>query len=165
MRHSILREGVIAGVIGATSVALWFLVIDTIGGRPFLTPITLGRGLVNFFGAGAGSDVGQVALYTLFHYAAFILVGFIAVAIVHIAERQPAILAGALMLFVAFEIGFYALSSALAVLPNFNGPMSWVAVAVGNLVAAVTMGIYLWKTHPALGRGLAYALSGQEPPD
>jgi hypothetical protein len=28
-RHNLAREGVIAGAIGATGVALWFLIVDT----------------------------------------------------------------------------------------------------------------------------------------
>ena len=31
--HSIVREGVIAGFLGATAVAVWFFVVDLIGGR------------------------------------------------------------------------------------------------------------------------------------
>ena len=38
----ILREGFIAGLIGAGAVALWFLIVDTIAGRPFFTPAMLG---------------------------------------------------------------------------------------------------------------------------
>jgi hypothetical protein len=165
MRNSILREGVIAGVLGATSVALWFLAVDTFAGRPLFTPSVLGRGLLHMFGADPIGAFPAVLLYTAFHYAAFVLVGLVAAWIVDMAEREPSILAGALMLFVAFEIGFYALSSALAVLPNFRGPMFWFAVAAGNLVSAATMGVYLWRAHPALGRELAMALSGHERKD
>ena len=38
----ILREGFIAGLIGAGAVALWFLIVDMIAGRPFFTPAMLG---------------------------------------------------------------------------------------------------------------------------
>ena len=33
-----LREGVIAGLIGAALVAVWFLIYDAASGRPFRTP-------------------------------------------------------------------------------------------------------------------------------
>ena len=45
MRHTILRDGIVAGVLGATAVAAWFFLVDLILGRPFYTPIGLGRGL------------------------------------------------------------------------------------------------------------------------
>ena len=48
--HSIVREGLIAGFLGATAVAVWFFVVDLIGGRPLFTPNALGEGLLSIFG-------------------------------------------------------------------------------------------------------------------
>src|SRR6266705_427846 len=45
--HNFLREGVITGCIGATAIALWFLIVDTIAGHPFYTPIFLGMCVVS----------------------------------------------------------------------------------------------------------------------
>ena len=39
-----LREGVIAGLIGAALVAVWFLIYDAASGRPFRTPRRGGPG-------------------------------------------------------------------------------------------------------------------------
>ncbi len=50
MRHSIARDGIVAGVLGATAVALWFLGVDMIYATPFTTPAGLGRGLLRLFG-------------------------------------------------------------------------------------------------------------------
>ena len=50
MRHTIARDGIVAGILGATAVALWFLGVDTIAGHPFATPAALGRGLVGILG-------------------------------------------------------------------------------------------------------------------
>src|SRR5688572_11989843 len=105
-RHSALREGIIAGVLGATSVAIWFLIVDAISGRPFYTPTVLGEGLLGIFGpAGSEGAFVHVAFYTLFHYAAFCAVGIIGTVVIHHAEIEPAILAGLLILFVAFAPG------------------------------------------------------------
>ena len=54
-QHSVLREGVVAGLIGAAVVAVWFFAYDTARGTPFLTPALLGTGIVfslvmGFFG-------------------------------------------------------------------------------------------------------------------
>jgi fatty acid desaturase len=48
---AIAREGVTAGVLGVGAVAIWFLVTDTLAGRPFYTPATLGARF--FQGTGA----------------------------------------------------------------------------------------------------------------
>jgi hypothetical protein len=162
MRHSIVRDGVVAGVLGATAVALWFLGVDTIYAHPLATPTALGRGLLRVLGppGGEGAMVFVVA-YTIFHYVAFILAGLLVSIVVHWAQSSPTVLAGAMILFVIFEIGFYGLSSALQESP-FLGALGWGAVATGNLIAALVMGGYMWRTHPELKSELEYALNGRE---
>ena len=160
MRHTIARDGIVAGILGATAVALWFLGLDVIYRHAFATPEALGRGLLRILGPrGSEGTAVFVTVYTIFHYAAFIAAGLLVAVIVHFAEREPGVLAGAMMLFVAFEIGFYALSSALSASPMF-GVLGWAQVATGNLIAAIVMGTYMWRTHPGLGRELKHALSG-----
>ena len=158
MRHSIVRDGIIAGFLGATAVAVVFFVIDVIFRSAFYTPLGLGRGLLTAFGpTHKYSPATIVIAYTIFHYAAFVGVAWIASVIVHAARRQPAILAGAFILLVAIEFGIYFLSAALAQSPFF-GTLTWVEVAAGILIAAVVMGVYLWKTHPDLVHNLDRAL-------
>ena len=168
-RRSVIREGIAAGVLGATAVALWFLVVDVVAGRPFGTPEALGRGLLGIFGrerAGVTDSGGDpvalvVTVYTIFHYLAFIVVGIIAAAIVRAGEREPSLLAGALILFVAIEIGFYGLTALLAQ-TDALGTLAWYQIGLANLVAAIVMGVYLWRRNPALGRDLDHALGGRE---
>lgn len=162
MRRSIVRDGVVAGILGATAVAIWFLGIDLIYSHAFATPAALGRGVLRFFGPpGSEGDTIFVIVYTIFHYAAFIGAGLLVSVIVHWAQTQPTVLAGAMMLFVAFEIGFYGLSSALSESP-FLGTLGWAQVGTGNLIAALVMGTYMWRTHPELRGELRYALGGRE---
>ena len=162
MRHSIVRDGVVAGVLGATAVALWFLGIDSLYATPLATPAGLGRGLLRLFGPpGNEGMVTYVVAYTIFHYFAFILAGLLVSIVVYWAKSSPTVLAGALILFVVFEIGFYGISAALEQSP-FLGALGWGAVAMGNLVAALVMGTYMWRTHPELKHELAWALSGGE---
>jgi hypothetical protein len=162
MRHSIVRDGVVAGVLGATAVALWFLGVDTIYAHPLATPTALGRGLLRVLGPpGSEGTMVFVVAYTIFHYVAFILAGLLVSIVVYWAQSSPTVLAGAMILFVIFEIGFYGLSSALQESP-FLGALGWGAVATGNLIAALVMGGYMWRTHPELKGELEYALNGRE---
>ncbi|HEU4585424.1 MAG TPA: hypothetical protein VFR95_06720 [Gemmatimonadaceae bacterium] len=160
--RSIARDGITAGVIGATAVAVWFLIIDTIAGHPLHTPLVLGTALFSVLGPlGSEGSVVHILAYTVFHYAAFIVVGIIAAAIIHWADREPTVLAGLLILFVSFEVGFYGLTALLAeFLPI--GTLAWYQVAAGNLIAAVLMGTYLWRTNPALREHFVEALDGRE---
>jgi hypothetical protein len=162
MRHKLIQDGVVAGILGATAVAVWFLILDVAFGKPLATPAALGQGLLSITGDATHVPMlVLVALYTVFHYAAFIGAGLLVSVIVHWAQTQPSVLAGAMMLFVAFEIGFYGLSAALRESP-FLGVLGWAQVATGNLVAAVVMGVYMWRTHPELKQELEHALGGAE---
>ena len=156
--HSIVREGLIAGFLGATAVAVWFFVVDLIGGRLLFTPNILGEGLLSVFGRSPEPRALNIIGYTIFHYAAFSLVGMLAVVLVHAGERIPSVLAGSMILFVAIELGFYGLVALLqqTVLGNF----AWYQILAGNLLAALLMGTYLWRSHPAMREGLVRALEG-----
>jgi hypothetical protein len=159
--HNVFREGFIAGVIGATSVALWFLFVDLVAAHPFYTPEVLGRSLLSVLGPDRGdSTMMVVSIYTIFHYAAFILSGIIATAIIHAGRQQSAVLAGALILFVAFELGFYGLTALLS--ESALGSLAWYQIGAANLIATLLMGAYLWRIHPSLGRRLDFALGGRE---
>jgi hypothetical protein len=136
--------------------------VDIIYATPFATPAGLGRGLLRLFGPpGSEGTATFVVAYTIFHYVAFILAGLLVSIVVHWARTSPTVLAGALILFVIFEIGFWGISSALEQSPLL-GALGWGAVAVGNLIAAIVMGFYMWRTHPELKHELAWALSGGE---
>lgn len=159
----VYRQGVTAGVIGATAVALWFLLVDTIAGRPFFTPSLLGHALVSFFTSAESSEALSEQLtifyYTVFHYGAFCVAGIIVSVVVRMAEKQPSILGGFFVLFIAFEIGFHGMV-ALLQQTTALGALAWYQIMLGNLVAAVAMGTYLWRTHPELREELKHALDG-----
>lgn len=159
--HGTVREGIIAGAIGAVGVAIWFLILDTIAGQPLYTPAALGEAFTSVLWP--EQDPGfllNAALYTVFHFVAFGVVGIIVVAIVHGSRRQPAILAGLLILFVAFEVGFYGLTYVLSLWAPLEG-IAWYQVGAANLLAAVLMGRYLWQRHPEVSRQLDEVLSGR----
>lgn len=148
--NRIIREGMIAGAIGAASVAIWFLVIDLIAGRILYTPAALGSAV--FLQAESPETIsmsaGIIAGYTVFHVLGFIAVGVLAAAIVLRAEAEPSLLLGAVLLFVtleAFAIGLIAILAAWLL-----DTIGWWTVAAANLIAAVAMGTYLWRAHPAL---------------
>jgi len=162
--HSTLREGTFAGVLGATVVAVWFLIVDVIAGQPLHTPRALGTALFSILGPlGFESPSVYVIAYTVVHYVLFILAGLIATAVIHASQREPTVLAGAFVLFIVLEIAFYGFVSLLA--NTLLRELAWYNVAIGNLLAAVVMGTYLWRRHPALGANLSYSLSGKERPD
>ncbi len=160
-RHNVYREGFIAGIIGATAVAIWFFFLDLIAAHPLYTPEIMGRTFLSILGPDRGdSRMVAVAFYTVLHYAVFVFVGIVATAIIHASQKRTTILAGALILFVIFQIGFYILTALVAESPL--GALAWYQVFAANLIATVLMGTYLWRSHPNLGRRLDLALGGRE---
>jgi hypothetical protein len=161
-RHSVIREGLIAGVVGAGAVAVWFLILNGLTGRPLLyTPMVLGRGLFIILGPfGSENPTAHIVTYTVFHFAAFALVGILLSLIVHRAERQPSILALLLVLFVVTEMAFYGLTAILSD-ESVLGGMAWWEIGAANLLAALLMGAYMWRLHPALRQEFAHALGGE----
>lgn len=150
LRNRVVREGIIAGLLGATTVAIWFLIVDAATHRPLFTPEALGSAL--FYGAHAVSevhrDVATAAGYTLVHYAAFIAAGIVAAAIFRGIEESPPLFLALILLFVTFETFFVGL---VAIAANWIlGAVAWWTIAVGNLMSAAVMGIYLWRAHPML---------------
>lgn len=162
-QHSSVREGLIAGVLGATTVAIWFLIVDVISGHALYTPNLLGRGLISVLGkppAMPDTMFVRVFAYTLFHYAAFALVGVIVAWIVHQSARTPAVLAGLLLMFVIFELGAYMVTSLFT--ESEFGSMAWYQIFIANLLATVVMGWYMVTRHPNLRRDLNAALAGED---
>jgi hypothetical protein len=161
-QHRIVREGVVAGLIGAITVAFWFLIFDSLRGQLFFTPGALGSAL--FLGVADISEM-QVSLltvggYTIVHCVAFVAVGLAASAIVVQAERFPPLLLAGVLIFVTFEAFFLGL---LAVMGEWLlGALGWVVIGFANLVATVAMALYLLSAHPKLRASLTQTMP---PPD
>jgi uncharacterized membrane protein YphA (DoxX/SURF4 family) len=164
--HPLLREGIIAGLIGALVIALWFGVLDVLTGRPFFTPATLGQGLLRSFGTIA-PDQGPVTFviaYTVFHFTAFMFVGLVASLIVALARYEPSILIGFAILFAVMELGIYGLVGLLEVATPL-GRHAWLQIMIGNVLAALAMGFYFWRMHGELEYELRHAFDPRQNED
>ena len=162
-RHNSVREGVYAGIIGATAIVVWFAIIDIVTGKPFHTPSILGAGLISVLGKPPmmpDTVMFHVFFYTIFHYVAFAVVGIVMAVIVHQSARTPAVLAGALIAFVAFQLGAIGFTTLLT--ETRLGGMAWYQIFLANLVATIMMFWYMWRRHPGLKSDLDRALTGTD---
>jgi hypothetical protein len=152
--RSVLREGIVAGLIGAAVVAVWFFVFDLLRGRPFLTPGVLGA--VVFYGPDTPRALepafGPIIGYTILHGLAFIAFGVIAASMMAASEREPALFIGFVILFACFEAFFFGVVGAMG--RSVQGTLVWWSVLVGNLLASVAMLWYFFRAHRALPRTL-----------
>ena len=160
-RQGIIREGIVTGIIGATAVALWFLIVDTVAGHPLYTPHVLGAGVFGVLGPPAGESMATyVIAYTIFHYVVFILAGIVLAAILWGSESNPALLAGLAVFIVVFQVGFFGFTALLSQWRAL-GDLAWYQVGAANLVALVLMGAYLVRRHPRAVSERGNALGGR----
>jgi hypothetical protein len=149
-QRSVLRDGIIAGVIGAAVVAVWFLLFDFARGKPLFTPALLGAAV--FYGAndptGLEIAAGPIIGYTVIHGLAFIAFGIVAASLIVAAEREPAIFVAFVILFAAFEALFFGAAGVLG--QSMIGALVWWAILVGNLLASIAMLWYFFAGHRAL---------------
>jgi hypothetical protein len=151
----IMLDGLFTGMIGALTVALWFLLLDVAAGRPLYTPALLGTVLLHGGEAAAqGVTVAplEVAAYTAFHFVVFLVVGIGLSYMMTLFERFPIVGFVLLVLFVCLQVGFFALDAALGA--QLLGRLRAWAVVAANLLASGTMAFYLWKRHPRIKEGL-----------
>jgi hypothetical protein len=161
----VVREGVLAGLVGAAVVAVWFLAVDLVQGTPLQTPAVLWAGLIQRvpYPAAVTPSVGAVLGYTAFHVTAFALFGIVAALLLAAAEGEPAMLLALLIFFAAFEVFFLALVTFLA--RPILGFLAWWEILVGNFVAAAAMLGFFFTRHrtlaqSVLGRGVRVLREG-----
>ncbi len=152
-----VREGIWAGLLGAAAVAVWFLVYDTAAGVPLRTPALLGAAL--FQGLREPSAV-QITLplvlqYTVVHGAAFVAFGIAAAGLLTLADRDPRLLFGLVMLFCCFEVFFAALLTILA--EWLLEAIPWWTILGGNLLAAMAMLGFFFREHRVTWREFLHA--------
>ena len=147
------QEGIVAGALGALTVAVWFLVIDMMHGHPFYTPTVLGTAL---FGRGVWPatlealppSFEMVAMFTWVHLLAFAVVGVVVARLIAMAERHPSLGFGFVLLFVILEACFTV--AVMIVAEPVLRALTWPAILVANLLAAAVMAGYFWLRHSTM---------------
>ncbi len=99
---TVVQDGVVAGLIGAATIAIWFLVVDTINGRPLYTPTVLGTAIL--------------FLFVLFEFGFVAAAMLLAEPVLH-ALAWPAILVANLLAAAAMAIYFRRRHSGMRIEP------------------------------------------------
>ena len=146
----IVGDGISAGLIGASAVALWFLVVDAALREPLFTPSLVASALLKGVPAGEphGIDLTMVAAFTALHSLAFIAFGIVVAWVVDLFEHTPDLPLIAIGVFLALEGGFVVASKLLV--PDVAATIGHGFIVAGNVFAAVGMSFYLrdWQRHP-----------------
>lgn len=162
--HSTVREGLVAGFLGAAIVAAWYFVFDLAQGRPFRTPNVLGKVFFRGDLQPGGTEIVPelVAGYTVLHLVMFALVGMGLTFLVHLATRNLGLRMGVwLGLVVAFCL-FAGLTYMAHTATNERVPL-W-SVVGGTLASVVGMAWYLVRRHPGIRADAQLGDEEQPPP-
>lgn len=150
-RARVLREGFVAGLLGAAIVAVFFGLADVFGGHsPFYTVNHLGRVLVGTPAAGEpGSAAGPALAYNGLHLLVFLALGFVLAWLTAKTEQHPAFWYLAFFgLVAAFIYDFFF----VMIIAGPTGGLPWGEVAAASFLAALGMIVYLLRLHPDLRR-------------
>jgi hypothetical protein len=146
----VVREGVGAGVIGAATVAVWFIIYDMVAGRPLYTPALLGaailKGVRNPTALRVAADV--LLGYSVLHGAAFVAFGILAAVLLAVSEREPLLLLGVFVLFTCFEVFFFGVVMLLD--EALVEALGWWTIFIANILAATAMLGYFLTRHRGL---------------
>jgi hypothetical protein len=146
----VVGDGVAAGLIGASAVALWFLVVDAALREPLFTPSLVASTLLRGAPATADHaiDLSMVAAFTALHSMAFIAFGVVASWLVDQFRQTPDLPLISIGLFLALEGGFVTATKLLV--PDVAEVIGHGFIVAGNVFAALGMGFYLrdWQRHP-----------------
>jgi hypothetical protein len=151
--QQIAENGILAGILGAAVVAVWYLIVDTIArGMPFYTPSLLGS--VAFAGKEAsevtGVDGAALFAYTGLHGLLFLSAGTALAWMFTQFDRNPQFGLIFLLLFVTFEAVLWGVG--VTILPQLAGAVGAWTILIANVASAAAMFSFLLARHPkALG--------------
>ena len=128
--HDTLREGTTLGIIVATAIWVWLVVVDAAAGQPFQTFAAL----------------GGITVFTVVHYLLNIVYGVVIVSAVHGTAREPSLALALVFGLVALEI---ALAMMTVLLSHLGlGELAWVRIFGGSLVGVAVALLVLSRRHP-----------------
>jgi hypothetical protein len=151
----VMLDGLFTGMIGALAVAVWFLILDLVAGRPLYTPALLGTVLLHGGVAASQGIVVQpleIAAYTAFHFVVFVAFGLAVSYLMTLFEKFPIMFFVLLVLALCLQVGFFVLNIALGT--ELTGMLRPWTVIVANVLAAAGMAFYQWKRHPSVVKNI-----------
>jgi hypothetical protein len=153
-RHTI-RQGIVVGLIGYASVALFYSIFDFLAARGTLYTVDLlGKAVFHglrdpgILGIPIRVDVTVVFMYNAFHLAMSLAIGLVVTGLVEYAERHPGRAPLALLTIVA---GFVVTVIVVGLLSAPMRPvLPWWSIVAANASATLLAGAYLLRKYPGL---------------
>ncbi len=154
-----LFDSFYSGAIGGSVVAVFFLAVDSLAGRPFFTPALIGHVLFKGVAADTAANLAFAAVpqVVIVHIGWSAAMGTIISWVVHEVElhtRHP--VEALLVLFALIEVSF--LFVAPLAMPGVITQLGIIRVGIANLLAAGSISLFfLWSHHEVPGEKVSIA--------
>lgn len=155
VHDNVWKKGVVGGVLAATVIVLFFLILDAVRGQTLQTPaflagVLLGREEVR-------ESVGIITLYTALHYAVFAAVGVVVTWTLRVCHAPASILLGLVVGFFLFDVVFYAGVAFTGV--DVVDTIGWPSFLASNLLGGIALMWYLARSGAVPSRSWSEALA------
>ena len=144
-------QGMVTGLVGYATVAIYFVVANLLAGRsPFHTAALLGSAL--FYGLRNASDLviapGPILAYNGVHLLVFLALGMLAAWLAYLAEKAPHLwyVGAVVFIFISFHMFSFFLFFTAGIREALS---AWNLMGAGVL-ACLAMAAYLYIVHPRL---------------
>jgi hypothetical protein len=164
-----LVHGAIGGVVAGLVVALWFLAVDLVAGRPFQTPTRLADAVI---GGGHAPGARLLLAYTVLHFGVFAALGVAAASFLRAIAVPPGLAVGAIFGVVVLTAVHYGallvtggrvldvLPAVHVVVANLLGGMAMMSYLHLATRASTPLGYGVLREHKIVARGLVTGLIG-----
>jgi len=139
----IVGDGAMAGLYGASAIAVWFLIADTWMREPLFTPSLVGGALQRGLDPAQPGPIDLIAVtsFTAVHCTLFTLFGIAYAWVLARLAHTPDFPLIAISVFVPLELGFVVATR--VVVPGVAEALGHGLIATGNALAALSMAFYL----------------------
>jgi len=144
--NGVVGRGLLAGFLAATTLIVWFFIIDLLAGAPLRTPGFLAAALLMREDPPAGT--GTIAIYTVLHYGVFLALGALIARVVRSLQPRAMFLLGLSAGFLFFALMFWGAVLVSGV--DVSRALGWPAMLVGSILAGLVLASTLQFTGVAL---------------
>ena len=157
-------EGMMVGVIGASVIALWFLLVDALQHEPLFTPSLVADRLFghNSDGQALNIDLARVSAVVALHGGLFVLFGIAAAWLVSRYVKRPSLAGLFVALFAALEATL--LLGGGLILPGVASAIGQGPILAANALAAFAMALSVSPAFTVYIFAAAAAGAGAAPP-
>lgn len=143
----LVEEGVITGLIGASMLAVWYLIFDVRTGHPLQTVTALGKFALRGYIPAASADSPPAATFgtIAFYVVLFVLIGLGLAKLAHLAARHRYLRMGVWLALVIVFAAYISMTLIVGASAGLELPLA--RVFIGSLLSTVAMAAFLFGRH------------------